>query len=164
MQREASFGRAEVVAHPLAELLACPPGTADLLNASAQSLEISSGEIVFRQDEACRGLFVVVSGLLLRKTERLSTRLTLGSVRPGDLVELAAALGDEHHTYTLMAQTQASLLMLPLQSLQQAFKAYPPLRMQLLQELAREVSRAYNVCCATRMAGIRHRSNGTSAT
>jgi CRP-like cAMP-binding protein len=160
---EASFGRAEAVAHPLAELLACPPGTADLLNASAQSLEIPSGEIVFRQGDVCRGLFVVVSGLLLRKTERLSTRLTLGSVRPGDLVELAAALGDEHHTYTLMAQAQASLLMLPLGALQQAFKAYPPLRMQLLQELAREVSRAYNVCCATRMAGIRHRSNETSA-
>jgi CRP-like cAMP-binding protein len=163
VQREAIFGRAEAVAHPLAELMACPAGTADLLNASAQSLDISSGETVFRQGEACRGLFVVVSGLLLRKTERLSTRLILGSVRPGDLVELAAALGDERHTYTLIAQTQASLLMLPLSSLQRAFKAYAPLRMQLLQELAREVSRAYNACCATRMAGIRHRSNGTSA-
>ncbi len=163
MQPEASFGRAEAGAHPLAELLACPAETANLLNTSAQCLEVAAGEAVFRQGEPCRGLFVVISGQLLRKTERLNTRLTLGSVRPGDLVELAAALGDGHHTYTLMGQTPASLLMLPLESLQQAFKAYPPLRMQLLQELAREVSRGYDACCATRMAGIRHRSNGASA-
>ena len=163
MQPEASFGRAEAAAHPLAELLACPPATGNLLNASAQSLDVALGEAVFCQGEPCRGLFVVVSGQLLRKTERLSTRLNLGAVRVGDLVELAAALGDGRHTYTLMAQTPASLLKLPIESLQQAFEGYPPLRMQLLQELAREVSRAYYVCCTTRLAGIRHRSNGPSA-
>ena len=163
MQPEASFGRAEAGAHPLAELLACPPATADLLNASAQGLEVAVGDAVFRQGEQCRGLFLVVTGQLLRKTERLNTRLNLGSVRPGDLVELAAALGDGRHTYTLMGQTPASLVMLPHESLQQAFRAYPPLRMQLLQELAREVSRGYDACCATRLAAIRHRSNGASA-
>ncbi len=164
MQSEARFEHAEAAAHPLAELLACPPETENLLNASAECLHMAEGEIVFRQGEPCRGLFVVISGQLLRKAERLSTRLTLGMVRPGDLVELAAALGDGCHTYTLSAQMPSSLLMLPVESLQAAFKAYPPLRMQLLQELAREVSRAYNVGCTTRLAGIRHRGNGQSAT
>ncbi|MGA8727248.1 MAG: Crp/Fnr family transcriptional regulator [Terracidiphilus sp.] len=163
MQPETNFGRAEAAAHPLAELLACPPTTGNLLNTAAQSLDVAPGEAVFRQGETCRGLFVVVSGQLVRKTERLSTRLNLGAVRVGDLVELAAALGDGRHTYTLMAQTPASLLMLPIESLQEAFKGYPPLRMQLLQELAREVSRAYYVCCTTRLAGIRHRSNEPAA-
>jgi CRP-like cAMP-binding protein len=81
---------------------------------------------------------------------RLETTLTLGSARAGDLIELAAALGDGHHTYTLAAQTAGSVMMLPIETLNQAFQSYPPLRMQLLQELAREVSRAYVACCLSR--------------
>ncbi len=162
MQPEARFGHAEATARPLAELLACPPAIGNLLNASAQYAEFSASERIFPQGALCRGLYVVISGLLLRRAERLNSRLTLGPVRAGEVVELAAALGDGRHTYTLTAQTSGSLLLLPHESLQQAFKAHPPLRMQLLEEQAREVSRAYNACCLTRMAGIRHRGNGAS--
>jgi len=164
MQPEARFGSVQAAARPLAELLACPPAIGNLLNASAEYTEFAAGERIFPQGALCRGLHVVISGLLLRKAERLSSRLTLGPVRAGDVVELAAALGDGRHTYTLTAQTSGIMLILPYETLQQAFKAYPPLRMQLLEELAREVSRAYNVCCLTRLAEIRHRGNGASAT
>jgi CRP-like cAMP-binding protein len=142
---------------PIAELLACPPAVANLLNASAQCIEFDTGETVFRQSAACRGLYLVISGQLLRKADRADTRLTLGSVRAGELVELAAALGASHHTYTLIAQAPGSILLLPIESLNCAFQTYPPLRMQLLQELAREVSRAYGACCVTRMSGTRRR-------
>jgi hypothetical protein len=101
-----------VAAHPLAELLECPPEAGNLLNGAAQCIDFEAGEVVFRQHGICKGLYVVVSGLFLRKAERLQTRLTLGPARAGDLVELAAALGDGHHTYTLCAQTQGSLLLL----------------------------------------------------
>jgi CRP-like cAMP-binding protein len=67
-------------------------------------------------------------------------------------VELAAALGDRQHTYTLVAQTAGSILMLPIEALNQAFQSFSPLRMKLLEELAREVSRAYNTCCFSRVA------------
>lgn len=161
MQPETSFGRFDsAAAHPLAELLACPPAIGNLLNATARHIAFESGDTVFRQFDACRGLYVVIAGQLQRKAERLDTRLTLGSVRAGELVELAAALGEERHTYTLLAQTSGSVMLLPIETLQKAFQAYPPLRMQLLEELAREVSRAYGMCCATRMAGIRRRGAG----
>jgi CRP-like cAMP-binding protein len=140
-----------VQAHPLAELLECPPATGILLNGSAQCIDFDAGEVVFRQSEACKGLYVVVSGRFLRKTERMETRLTLGPARAGDLVELAAVLGEGHHTYTLTAQTPGSVLL--------AFQNYPPLRMQLLEELAREVSRAYLTCCLTRTTRTRRRSS-----
>jgi CRP-like cAMP-binding protein len=163
MEPEARIGRLDsVAAHPLAELLACPPGTGNLLTGSAQSIEFDTGDTVFRQSAPCHGLYVVVSGQLVRKAERLETRLTLGGVRAGDLVELAAVLGDGHHTYTLTAQTPGSVLLLPMGALRQAFQAYPPLRMRLLEELAREVSRAYYSCCLTHMAGLRRRGAGTS--
>ncbi len=147
-----------VAAHPLAELLECPPEAGNLLNSQAQCIEFDTGDVVFRQHGACKGLYVVVSGLFLRKAERLDTRLTLGPARPGDLAELAASLGDGHHTYTLVAQSAGSLLLLPIEALNQAFETYPPLRMRLLEELAREVSRAYISCCLNRTVRLRRRS------
>jgi len=158
MQPEASLGlHSGAAAHPLAELLACPPAVGNLLNASAEQIGFEVGDAVFHQGDACRGLYVVICGQLLRKAERLETRLTLGTVRAGELVELAAALGDGCHTYTLFAQTSGSLMLLPMETLKRAFLAYPTLRMKLLEELAREVSRAYVMCSASRVAGIRRR-------
>lgn len=147
MQAVARSEKLDAVApHPLAELLDCPPTAGTLLNGAAETVELDAGQHVFRQGTACRGLYVVVSGQFVRKAERLATRLTLGPTRAGDLVELAAALGDGVHTYTLSAQTEGTLLMLPIEELQRAFQSYPPLRMKLLEELAREVSRAYIAC------------------
>ena len=90
-------------------------------------------------------------------------RVSLGSARPGDLVELAAALGDGNHTYTLTALTAGSMLMLPIDALHQAFQNYPPLRMRLLEELAREVSRAYMTCCLSRVTPARRQTNGAGS-
>jgi CRP-like cAMP-binding protein len=147
-----------VQAHPVAQLLECPPAVSLLLNDAAQCINFVAGELVFRQAESCRGLYLVVSGQFQRKTERLETHLTLSPARAGDLVELAAALGDGHHTYSLAAQTAGSVLMLPIETLEKAFQSYPPLRMQLLEELAREVSRAYCTCCLSRTVSHRRAS------
>lgn len=139
-----------VMAHPVAELLECPPAVSLLLNRSAQCISFKAGEVVFSQSGLCKGLYLVVSGQFVRRAERLETRLTLGPARAGDLVELAAALGDGQHTFTLAAQTDGSVLVLPIDALNLAFQSYPPLRMRLLEELAREVSRAYCTCCSSR--------------
>jgi len=163
MQPEARSWRMEAVqAHPLAELLECPPETGNLLNGAAQCIDFEAGEIVFRQSGICQGLYLVVSGQFLRRTERLEARLTLAPARAGDLVELAATLGDGRHTYTLSAQTPGSVLLLPMKALNLAFQNYPPLRMRLLEELAREVSRAYNACCQNRTARVRRRGSEAS--
>jgi CRP-like cAMP-binding protein len=77
-------------------------------------------------------------------------------------VELGAALGDGTHTFTLSAQTPGSLLQLPIEALQQAFDSFPPLRMQLLEELAREVSRGYFTCCQNRTGKMRRRDGGAA--
>ena len=159
MQLEAKSRRIEAVqAHPVAELLECPPAILLLLNSSAQCLNFEAGEIVFRQSDICRGLYLVVIGQFQRRAERQKMWLTLGPARAGDLVELAAALGDKHHTFTLSAQSDGSVLMLPFEALNQAFQDYPPLRMRLLEELAREVSRAYNTYSFNRVARSRRES------
>jgi CRP-like cAMP-binding protein len=163
MQAQAGFGQRDAMApRPLAELLQCPPVTGSLLNCSAQCVDYDSGVIVFRQSEVCLGLYVLVAGQFLRRTERLETRLTLGISRAGELVELAAVLGDGRHTYTLSAQTSGSVLLLPMESLVEAFSEYPPLRMQLLEELAREVSRGYMASSQSRILRTRQRSSGAN--
>ena len=160
MQQEARSTQVDSVeAHSVAELLACPPETGILLTASAQCVGFDAGQTIFRQAALCEGLYLVVSGQLQRRTDRLDTRIVLGTSRPGDLVELAAALGDPHHTFSLIAQTQGSLLMLPIGSLHQAFQSYPPLRMKLLEELAREVSRAYRSSSLSKVVRTRRSSH-----
>jgi CRP-like cAMP-binding protein len=144
--------------HPIAELLACPATVSNMLNASAECIEFGIGDVIFHQNDLCQGLYVVVGGYLVRKATRLDSRLTLGPVRAGEVVELASMLGDVRHTYTLVAQSQGTVMRLPKEALARAFQMYPSLRMRLLEELAREVSRAYGMCCATRMAGIRRRA------
>jgi CRP-like cAMP-binding protein len=162
MQPAAIPERRDVAAaHPIAELLACPPAIGNMLNASAECIEFDAGDIIFQQNDICRGLYVVIGGQLLRKAARLDSRLTLGTVRAGEVVELASMLGDLRHTYSLVAQSKGTIMRLPREALGRAFQSYAPLRMQLLEELAREVSRAYGMCCATRMAGIRRRATGS---
>jgi len=163
MQSEARSIHVDLVeAHPVSELLACPPETGILLTASARSVSFDSGQVVFRQLSLCEGLYLVVSGQFLRRTERLGMRIVLGTARPGDLLELAAALGDRQHTYSLVAQTPGALLLLPIETLHKAFQSYPPLRMKLLEELAREVSRAYRASSTSKMVRARRRSSSLS--
>lgn len=150
---------AAVAAHPLAELLECPLEAGNLLAGESRCTEFDAGEVVFRQQEACSGLYVVVSGEFVRKAERFEVRVTLGSTRAGDLVELAAALGNGFHTCTLTAITRGTLLLLPIEALRRAFETHPPLRMRLLEELAREVSRAYMSSCMSRVTPFRRRGN-----
>lgn len=152
MQSEATSERIiAVAAHPLAELLKCPSTAGDLLNQSSKCIGVDAGEVVFRQSGPCKGLYVVVSGNFQRKAERLNSRVVLGHARAGDLVEIAAALGDGNHTYTLSAVISGTLLLLPIDALRRAFEDYPPLRMRLLEELAREVSRGYFACMVDRV-------------
>jgi len=160
MESESRFRQiTAVAAHPLAELLDCPSAAGSALTISTEYLELGAGEVVFRQNGTCKGLYLLVSGAFVRRAERIDARLTLGPARPGDLVELAAALGDGRHTYTLTALTAGSLLLLPIAALHEAFENYPPLRMRLLEELAREVSRAYLACCTNRTDRRGRRAN-----
>jgi CRP-like cAMP-binding protein len=163
MQLEAISRQMDAVAtHSLANLLDCPPAVETLLKASAQWIDFKAGEAVFRQSETCKGLYLIVSGRFLRKTERLEMLLTLGQAYPGDLVELAAVLGSGQHTYTLNAQSSGSVLLLPIETLNQVFQSYPLMRMHLLEELAREVCRAYYACSLNRVTRTRHHLSGAA--
>lgn len=148
----------EAAARPVAELLACPPEVNKLLTDASQSRTFEQGEFLFRQSDACAGLYLVIAGRLMRRTDRLTCRITLGVVRPGELVEIAPVLGEPRHTCSLVAQTSGSAVLLPLATLQRAFNLHPPLRMRLLEELAREVSRAYYA--GTLARGSRTRRSG----
>ncbi|MFP5276630.1 MAG: Crp/Fnr family transcriptional regulator [Acidobacteriota bacterium] len=161
MHAIANKGRSATLGvHPVSELLECPPETSLLLTGAAQCVHFDAGDPVFHQNDGCLGLYLVISGEFLRRSDRFSTRITLGTARVGELVELAAALGERRHTYTLSALTPGVLLLLPIDALERAFASHPPLRMHLLEELAREVSRAYRTSCSSRTSPARRRPNG----
>jgi CRP-like cAMP-binding protein len=148
---------------PIAELLDCPPAARELLDGSAQFMDFDVFETVFQQGTSCRGLYVAISGQFVRKAERLETRLILGSVRPGQLVELGPLLCDGVHSYTLSNVEAGALLLLPKEALYEVFTQYPPLRMRLLEELAREVSRGYIASCRDWASRMRQRTRGLTS-
>ena len=149
-------------ARPLAEVLACTAATEGLLKGSAQAICFAAGERIFRQAEPGKGLYVVVRGCLVRSAMWRGTRVELGRVRGGELVELAAALGDGVHTYTLAAETDGMLLLLPEAALARALEADAGLRMRLLEELAREVSRGYGACRMMRLKETHRHAQGAA--
>lgn len=141
---------------PLAELLSCPASIEQALGAATERRNYASGDLLFSQYQLCDGLYLLLAGEFYRTAERREKRLNLGTIHAGDLVELAPVLGDGRHTYTLMAATDAIALLFPRQALAAAFEAYPPLRMHLLEELGREVSRAYGCVYLPRRTRMRH--------
>ncbi|HVJ09098.1 MAG TPA: Crp/Fnr family transcriptional regulator [Acidisarcina sp.] len=145
---------------PLTELLACPGQLEQQLGAAAQRRHYAAGELLFAQGTECDGLYLLLTGEFARSAQRREKRLTLGTLHAGDLVELAAVLGDHRHNYTLAASTDAAALVFPMSVLQAAFQEYPPLRMHLLEELGREVSRAYGLVYLPRKTRIRHPGGG----
>lgn len=140
---------------PLTELLACPGTIEQRLGMATIRRDYAAGDVLFAQETPCDGLYLLLAGEFYRTAERRDKRLSLGAVRTGDLVELCAVLGDGNHTYSLTAASPASALVFPMQALEQAFVEYPPLRMHLLEELAREVSRCYGAVYLPRKT--RHR-------
>ena len=92
-----------------------------------RDLPFDAGANYFSPGERVRRVYLMVQGHLLRRSDRLETRITLGMARPGDLVELSAALGEPRHTFSLVAQTPGLLMRLPLEALRRAFESYPPL-------------------------------------
>jgi CRP-like cAMP-binding protein len=129
---------------PLAELLDCPGPISEQLGNSVERKAYAAGDMVFVQNAQSKGLYLLLGGEFYRSAERREKRVALGKLHGGDLAELAAILGDGTHTYSLMASAPSEALLFPGNSLLQAFTDYPPLRMRLLEELGREVSRAYH--------------------
>ena len=162
MQPEARFGHAEAAAHPLAELLECPPAIGNLLNASAQYARLrnrgdglSPGRALPR---ALRGGFraaVAQDGApeYAADAGTGARRETWWNWRPRwamDIILIRSRRKLRRRCCCCRSSRSSRLS-----------RRYPPLRMQLLEELAREVSRAYNTCCLhASWPGVRHRSNG----
>lgn len=149
------------VSQPLNLLLSCPIEIEQKLGAATVRKNYADGELLFEQNKPCDGLYLVLAGEFARATERWETRLTLAPLHAGDLVELAAILGEGRHTSTVVASGPSAALVFPRSALEEAFAAYPPLRMHLLEELGREVSRAYTMLSFGR--GVRTRKSRKSS-
>jgi CRP-like cAMP-binding protein len=150
LQDDQRAGLEAVAPRPLAELLSCPSGIECNLGEATERRNFAAGEAVFLQDAPCEGLYLLLAGEFLRTSQRMGQKIQLQPMHPGDLVELAAVLGDGHHTYSLIAHSPAAALVLPVTALTKAFQQHPPLRMKLLEELGREVARAYTTLTLNR--------------
>jgi CRP-like cAMP-binding protein len=155
LSKDDRAGNSAVAPRPLTELLACPGSLEQRLGASSERRDYKAGDLLFSQGGECEGLYLLLAGEFCRSSYRRDKRVNLGVLHSGDLVELAAVLGDGGHNYSLLATTDAAALLFPIESLRVAFQEYSPLRMHLLEELGREVSRAYGAVYLPRKTRMR---------
>lgn len=148
------------VSQPLNLLLSCPSEIEQRLGSVTVRRNYTDGEVLFEQNTPCDGLYLILAGEFSRATDRWETHLSLAPLHAGDLVELAAILGEGKHSSTVVATAPSAALVFPRSALEEAFAAYPPLRMHLLEELGREVSRAYTMLSFGR--GVRTRRSRKS--
>jgi CRP-like cAMP-binding protein len=156
LSKDDRAGNSAVAPRPLTELLACPGSLEQRLGASSERRDYKAGDLIFSQGDRCEGLFLLLAGEFCRSSYRRDKRVNLGILHPGDLVELAAVLGDGGYNFSLQATTDAAALLFPMSVLRAAFQEYSPLRMHLLEELGREVSRAYGSVYVQRKTRNRH--------
>ena len=156
LSKDDRAGNNTVAPRPLTELLACPGSLEQRLGESSERRDYKAGDLLFSQGGECEGLYLLLAGEFCRSSYRRDKRVNLGILHPGDLVELAAVLGDGGHNYSLQATTDATALLFPMAALREAFREYSPLRMHLLEELGREVSRAYGSVYVQRKTRSRH--------
>lgn len=152
-ERQSLYG---VTPRPLTELLACPGPLEQRLGATSERRDYAAGDVLFSQYGECDGLYLLLTGEFCRTAERREKRLKLGLLHAGDLVELGAVLGDGRHNYSLAAASDAAALVFPMSTLLRVFQEYPPLRMHLLEELGREISRVYQSAYIPRKTRTRH--------
>lgn len=150
------------VPQPLTFLFECPKEVEKKLGAATERRSFVDGQVLFEQNQACDGLYLILAGEFARATDRWGTRLSLSPLHAGDLVELAAILGDGQYTSTVTATSSAAVMVFPRTALEEAFAAFPPLRMRLLEELGREVSRAYAIVSFGRGLRTRRSRKGSS--
>lgn len=105
--------------HPLLGLL--PPGSLDRLLADSAMSEYPKGTVIYREDEPCDAIFLILNG----RCEVRRGELVEAVAGPGDMLGDRALLNGESHWHTAVVATHAVLLRIPAGELRGLFAADP---------------------------------------
>lgn len=101
--------------------------------------ELRDGELLFRQGEPVRALYMLRAGSLrLLRVLEDGTTVTLYVARPGETLA-EASLFAEHYHCDAVAQGNCQVLALPKAALRQALETNPQTSLALSRQLARQV-------------------------
>lgn len=103
------------------------------LEALAETRQLGTGEVVFRKDDRCDGLYVVVDGgVMIRREEPGEPMERLRDLAPGEVFgEMEVLDGGQRRQFTARASAPARLLRIPLIPLQALFKEHPTVETRL---------------------------------
>jgi NTE family protein/lysophospholipid hydrolase len=111
-----------------------------LLNTSAERVQLAPGAILFRQGDAGDAIYIVVSGALDVVLASPSGDQWLARLEPGDLVGELAVLYRRPRTATVRAVADATLLKIDVDALERVFAADPSTRTAFLQATSRRLA------------------------
>lgn len=110
----------------------------DLLQAMAlkgQRFMIAKGDLIFREGEPCRGLYLAAScRIKLSLSAPDGYRQTIAILEPGDLFEITPLFGTESHLTTAQALETGLIWFLPRDEVLNLAQAYPEFAIALVRD------------------------------
>jgi len=92
-----------------------------------EKLELSEGDILFRENDIDDAMFILISGRLLVYTESKKVQHVIGYVRPGEIAGELSLFSTEPRAASIKAMDHSSLLRLKKSEFQSLCTAYPQL-------------------------------------
>ncbi len=101
------------------------------------------GETLVYPDDMCHEIFIVVAGSLRARGQQLGRRPSAAILRPGQAFGEYSYIARECHHATVVARTDAELLVLPRNALKRLTAQHPDVAAKLLRNLGARTAKKY---------------------
>jgi CRP-like cAMP-binding protein len=130
----------------------------ELMERAGRMRVFEPGQVLFRQGEPCRGVYVIRSGLVgLRRTEEDGSSALLGLSGPGDIAGYRALLADDFHSNTTEVLTHCRVLVIEAAQIKQLINSSNTVREHFVQKALADLTRSQGQCAALLTEGLRSR-------
>lgn len=135
-----------------------PFSAVDKLSASARPAVFEPGRTLFRQGDACAGIYLINSGIIgLRLGDEAGESALLNLCRTGGMLGHAAWLGHAAHNVTAEVLTISRVLFVDRRSVDRVCQSDPRVKDYLVQAAIRDLHRSQHHCAALLTHGLKTR-------
>lgn len=105
-------------------------------------LQLAARDELFSAGSRAEGLFIVVRGMLRAEATKSGAQVgpTLGYLGPGDIAGEMAVLGEGYHTATVLAESEATVIIIPIEALNELMRHIPSIPRVLLGVMYRRIA------------------------
>ena len=111
-------------------------------NKRIRTLQLAAGDELFATGSMAEGIYFVASGMFRAVAIRSDAQVgpNLGYLGPGDVIGEMAVLGDGYHTATVLAESEAAVIIIPIEALNILMNRIPSITRRLLGIMYRRIA------------------------